>query len=152
MNRSTKILAAAVMLAGAISASAQSGVTMMNRSYQEAPPLPIAPAAGSGFAGYMGNGQRIWEVNLADQTIRKTIEKWAATSGWIFNFEHWAVERDLPVAAQTSFQGDFRGAVRSLLASTELTDLPLQPCFYNNAVLRVVHRAELCDRMASNDR
>jgi len=152
MNRPAKFLAAVVMLFGAIAANAQSGVTMMNRAYQETPQLPIAPAAGSALSGYMGNGQRIWEVSLADQTIRKTIEKWAASSGWIFNLEHWAVERDLPVAAQTAFQGDFRGAVRSLLASTELTDLPLQPCFYNNSVLRVVHRAEMCDRMASTDR
>lgn len=136
----------------ALTASAQTGVQMMNRSYQETPPLPIAPAAGSGMSGYMANGVRTWEVSMADGTIRRTLEKWAAASGWIFNMEHWGVDRDLPVAAQTMFQGDFRGAVRSLLASTELTDLPLQPCFYNNGVLRVVPRAELCDRMATNDR
>ena len=49
--------------------------------------------------------------------------------------------------AATSFEGDFRFAVRSLLKTTELTDLQLQPCFYANNVLRVVGRAELCDRM-----
>lgn len=120
----------------------------MNRSYQETPPLPLAPAPGAAFAGFGGNGARVWEATLADATIRRVIEKWALSGGWVFGLEHWAVERDLPVTAQTTFQGDFRGAVRSLLASTEFTDLPLQPCFFSNSVLRVVPRSEVCDRMS----
>lgn len=151
MNTSKFVLTVAILVMSASGAHAQSGIKMMNSAYQETPPLPIAPAAGSGFAGYTGNGQRVWDVTAADRTIRGTITRWAASSGWIFNVEHWTVDRDLPITAQTQFQGDFRGAVRSLLASTELTDLPLQPCFHNNSVLRVVPRAELCDRMASND-
>jgi hypothetical protein len=152
MNLNAKFFVLASLAITSISAFAQNGVQVINRAYQEAPPLPIVAATNSSFAGYQANGQRVWEVAMTDQTIRKALEKWSSMSGWTFNLEHWAVDRDLPVAAATSFQGDFRGAVRSLLASTELTDLPLQPCFYNNSVLRVVPRAELCDRMASNDR
>jgi hypothetical protein len=41
---------------------------------------------------------------------------------------------------------DFKNAVRKLLSSTDLTDRPLQPCFHTNKVLRVIPKAELCDR------
>jgi hypothetical protein len=33
-----------------------------------------------------------------------------------------------------------------LIEATELSDRPLQPCFYANQVLRVVPLAEACDR------
>jgi len=41
--------------------------------------------------------------------------------------------------------------VRGLLSSTDLTDFPVQPCFYSNNVLRVVTRAEVCDRMTASN-
>lgn len=152
MNISNKLCTVVILIGCAMAANAQNGVQVMNRAYQEAPPLPILPATSSPYSSYMANGQRVWQVVSTDVTIRGTIERWAGIGGWTFGVEHWASDRDLPVSAQTAFQGDFRGAIRSLLASTELTDLPLQPCFYNNGVLRVVPRAELCDRMAPNDR
>jgi len=34
----------------------------------------------------------------------------------------------------------------ALLASTELGDRPLRPCFYSNKVVRVVPYAQVCDR------
>lgn len=132
-----------------LNANAQ-GVDLMRRSYQDSPQLPIAPNAGSGFSIKKGNGVRLWAASTTDGTIRKVIEKWSLDSGWTFGLDHWAADRDLPIVAKSNFNGDFRGAVRYLLAATELTDLPLQPCFYNNSVLRVVPRAELCDRTASD--
>jgi hypothetical protein len=41
-------------------------------------------------------------------------------------------------------------AVRHLLAATELSERPLQPCFYSNQVLRVVPYAQACDRTAGS--
>lgn len=142
-----KHLTALALMAACVAAQAQ-GVDRVNRSYQETPALPLAPAPGTGFNGFNGVGEAIWEVQVSDMTVRRVLSRWAQSSGWVFGLEHYAADRDLPVHAQTAFRGDFRAAVRSLLASTELTDLPLQPCFYNNSVLRVVPRAELCDRMA----
>ena len=125
---------------------------MMRRSYSDAPPLPIAPAAGSGMGPLMANVSRDWTAHVKDGTVRGVLERWSQSAGWTFNVEHWTVNRDLPISADTVVRGDFKAAVRALLASTDLTDLPLQPCFYANAVLRVVPRSEVCDRMASSDR
>jgi hypothetical protein len=146
-----KYITALALIAACVGASAQ-GVDRVNRSYQETPALPFAPAPGTGFNGFNGVGEAIWEVHSADMTVRRVLERWSKTAGWMFGLEHYAVDRDLPVYAQTAFRGDFRSAVRSLLASSEMTDLPLQPCFYNNSVLRVVPRAELCDRMADTSK
>lgn len=88
-----------------------------------------------------------WRVTELDGTIRNTLKKWADLNNWIFRPEHWVVPHDFPVQGAMKFDGEFKSAVRQLLASTDLTDHPVQPCFYSNNVLRVVDRAELCDRM-----
>ncbi len=53
---------------------------------------------------------------------------------------------DIPLTATANFSDDFIGSVRALIEATELSDRPLQPCFYANQVLRVVPLAEACDR------
>lgn len=151
MKRKAQHLIACALLACSGLVHAQA-VDVMRRAYSDAQPLPIAPAAGSGLVGHSATGQREWTASVKDGTVRSVLEKWSISAGWIFGVEHWTVNRDLPISADTTFRGDYRAAVRSLLASSELTDLPLQPCFYSNAVLRVVPRSEICDRMAAADR
>lgn len=88
-----------------------------------------------------------YSVARSDRTLREALVKWASLSGWTFEPEHWAVARDIPVAGGASVDADFKTAVRMLLRSTELTDLPVQPCFYNaNHTLRVVPLADSCTR------
>lgn len=90
----------------------------------------------------------VFAVSAADQNLRKALQRWAALEGWTFSPEHWAVEVDIPIAASASFGSDFVGSVQSLVAATELSDHPLQPCFYANRVLRVVAYTLACDRTA----
>jgi hypothetical protein len=85
-------------------------------------------------------------VNTADVNFRNVLNRWSKTSGWTFGAEHWTVDRDIPVIASATLTTDFKDSVRSLLAATELTDMPLKPCFYSNLVVRVVPRAQKCDR------
>ncbi|CAM5222948.1 hypothetical protein CDEF62S_01250 [Castellaniella defragrans] len=87
-----------------------------------------------------------FEATPADGNIRRALGRWARTSGWTFEAEHWAVDVDIPLAGSAAFGSDFVPAVRDLLAATELGDRPLQPCFYANRVLRVVPLAQRCDR------
>jgi Toxin co-regulated pilus biosynthesis protein Q len=87
-----------------------------------------------------------FQVTPADQNFRKVLARWAQTSGWTFEPEHWTVSRDIPIAGSDSMVTDFKTAVRRLLKSTGLTDLPVQPCFYTNKVLRVIPASELCSR------
>lgn len=90
-----------------------------------------------------------FSVSPADNTIRQALERWALSAGWMFAAEHWAVDVDIPLVGQASFDADFKTAVRELLAATEMGDRPLQPCFYSNHVLRVVPHAQSCDRRSS---
>jgi len=84
----------------------------------------------------------------ADANIRRALVRWAKAAQWTFEPEHWTPDVDIPLAGSADFPPDFRQAVRQLLAATELSERPLQPCFYSNRVLRVVPLAQACDRTA----
>jgi len=90
----------------------------------------------------------LFQVSPQDGNIRLALRRWAASSGWTFEAEHWAVDVDIPIVGSAVFSLEFDQAVQQLLASTELSDRPLQPCFYANKVLRVVPYAQNCDRTA----
>lgn len=83
-----------------------------------------------------------------DATLRAVLSQWAGAAGWTFQPQHWSVNVDIPLAGSAEFGTDFKQAVRALLAATELTDRPVQPCFYTNRVLRVVPYTQACDPTA----
>lgn len=87
-----------------------------------------------------------FSVSQTDRHLRQALTRWAGLSGWRFEPEHWAVDIDVPLSASAKFSDDFVSSVQALLAATELSDRPLQPCFYSNQVLRIVPVAEPCDR------
>lgn len=87
-----------------------------------------------------------YSVSPQDSNLRTALLRWATIAGWTFEPEHWAVDADIPIVGSASFTADFKPAVQDLLASTELADRPLQPCFYSNRVLRIVPYAQSCDR------
>lgn len=93
-----------------------------------------------------------YQVSPEDGNIRLALSRWASSAGWTFQAEHWAVDVDIPIVGSAAFELVFDEAVQQLLASTELSDRPLQPCFYANRVLRVVPYAQSCDRTASPER
>jgi hypothetical protein len=148
-------LASILLMSVSCTAAYSQAVEIVPKAYQEGPSqrgpvIPIAP-----LAGVLSKGMATtlhWDVTMTDGTIRKVLEKWALSAGWTFGPEYWNAERDLPVMAKISFTGDFRLAVRNLLNTTAMTDVPVQPCFYNNDVLRVVPSAEICDRMVAQSR
>lgn len=88
----------------------------------------------------------VFAVTPEDQHLRLALSRWSGLSGWRFQPEHWGVDVDIPLTAGASFTDDFVTSVQALVASTELSDRPLQPCFYTNQVLRVVTASEPCDR------
>lgn len=113
----------------------------------------LKPAAetvpgGNTRAGAMSAPFALYAVSPADYTIRQALERWARLASWTFSAEHWAVDVDIPLVGEATFETDFKSAVRELLAATEMGDRPLQPCFYSNRVLRVVSYAQVCDRRA----
>lgn len=108
-----------------------------------APPKPLPPPIPT------------WTVSPQDKTIRETLAKWAASAGWTFSplgRDYWTVPQDFDVVASDTFRGDFKDAVRKLIASTELTKTPLQPCFFSNRAVRVILINEECAAQASQGR
>ncbi|MDX3896079.1 MAG: TcpQ domain-containing protein [Pusillimonas sp.] len=122
---------------------------------QLAIPLPVStpPAGAAGTAAPEPFfAAPVFQVSPQDGNLRLALGRWAASSGWTFEAEHWAVDVDVPIVGSAAFDLEFDQAVQQLLASTELSDRPLQPCFYANKVLRVVPYAQSCDRTAAPER
>lgn len=88
----------------------------------------------------------VFRVSPADVTLRAALSRWAREAGWTFSVEHWTVEVDIPIDGAAEFPLPFVPAVQALVGSTELSDYPLQPCFYRNQVLRIVPYARACGR------
>lgn len=88
----------------------------------------------------------VLSVTPNDKTIRDVLQRWSKQSGWTHEQEHWQVARDLPVRGSENYEIDFRSAVRALLDTSRMTDMPVQPCFHSNKVMRVVAEAELCNK------
>lgn len=102
-----------------------------------APPKPVPPPVPT------------WTVSPQDKTIREALKNWTLRAGWTFEPEYWTLPMDIPVTASATFSGDFKTAVRQLIAATELSDTPSQPCFYQNRVVRVVPINQVCDQMSA---
>lgn len=93
-----------------------------------------------------------YQVSPRDLTLRAALASWARAAGWTFEPEHWTVDADIPIVGSARFDLEFKSAVQELVASTELADKPLQPCFYSNRVLRIVPYAQSCDRTVGASR
>ncbi len=86
-----------------------------------------------------------YSVSPEDGNLPRALRRWAHAAGWTFEAEHWTLAADIPITAGANLGSDFHRAVSALLASTEMADLPVQPCFYQNRVLRVIAYAQRCD-------
>jgi len=125
---------ATVVTDEAASAARHPGTSRAAQAVAAAPDEPTAPA------------RNVYSVTPDDGHLRQALSRWTGLSGWRFQPEHWAVDVDVPISAGAAFGDDFVEAVQRLVATTELSDRPLQPCFYSNQVLRVVAASEPCDR------
>ena len=150
------LLSAGLVLAVA-NVCAQSIIKVVPEPYVQPTPLPLGPGdvqsalgpSNATIAASLPKPAPVWVAKGHHGTVRQVLDTWSKAAGWTFAPEHWTVNRDFPITGELKVQGDFAAAVRELLASTELTDFPVQPCFYSNSVLRVVLVTEKCDRTVS---
>ncbi len=109
---------------------------------------PVAPATPIKTLPPAPKPPQAWPVSPQNKTIRETLAGWAAKDGtWTFNpvgRQHWTVAEDFDVVASDTMYGTFIEAVQQLVATTELTKTPVQPCFYSNHVVRVIYTNEQC--------
>lgn len=85
---------------------------------------------------------KMWSVSTSDTNFRQLLDHWTQQEGWKLV---WGYGQDVPIVGDDTFTGDFRFAARRALASTELTDTPIKPCFYSNHTMRVVSFTTQCD-------
>lgn len=83
-----------------------------------------------------------YRVAPSDVNLRIVLEKWARYVGWT---AVWDVEKDILIGNAGEKAADFKTSVRWLLSSTELGDLVVKPCFYNNSVVRIVRKTVKCN-------
>jgi hypothetical protein len=73
---------------------------------------------------------------LPGTTLRETLERWAAPSGWTVR---WASDRSYPIKGRASFEGDFVEAAGALVRSfRHLTPPPIARFYLRNQELRIV--------------
>lgn len=83
-----------------------------------------------------------YRVAPSDVNLRIVLERWARLVGWT---AVWDVEKDIPIGNAGQKTADFKTSVRWLLSATELSDLVVKPCFYNNSVVRIVRKTVKCN-------
>lgn len=94
---------------------------------------------------------RIWQIDPSDGTVRQALARWAREDGWLFGSDQWRVNWDLPIEAPASFTAEtFEEATRALADAIALSETPINPCFYENKVLRVIPYNQSCDRTTSH--
>lgn len=77
-----------------------------------------------------------------DENLRLLVARWAKAVGWT---AVWNVDVDIEIGTAGEKANDFKNAVRWLLSSTEFSDVKVKPCFYSNAVVRVVRKTVKCN-------
>jgi len=139
----------------ALASASHASQTVQAMPLVSSPHTTVADAAEPAFVALPSappptetNAQPSFRATPADVNIRRALARWAKTAQWSFEPEHWTLDVDIPLAGSADFPADFKQAVQQLLAATELSERPLQPCFYSNKVLRVVPLAQACDRTA----
>jgi len=140
-------------------APAAGGPRPLATVFGEAPAVPTAPAVPIVQAPVAAPPPPppappppVFEIVRSDRNFREALGRWSKAAGWVHEAEHWTVPFDISVAGADAFTGDFRAAVRALLATTGVNGTPLKPCFHSNRVLRVVLEAQPCDKSAADVR
>ena len=150
MSNINKYLLLAACINASASAFAQAVKTIdapyVSASTASAPVAPQAAPDLTALDAAIGAKAVHYTVARSDENFRLALTRWTKVAGWEFAPEHWAAARDIPVNGSADFGTDFKAAVRGLLKASELSDLPVQPCFYSNSVLRVIPINELCAR------
>ncbi len=136
-------------LASAVQVAAQASVPSLPVQAVAAASVPQTAAAVAAVAAVATEPAKPAPTFSVRQreSIRETLARWSQDAGWTHLPEHYTVDFDIQILGSVEPYTDFRAGVRALLATTSMTERPLQPCFYSNQVLRVVLRTQRCDQI-----
>lgn len=84
---------------------------------------PRVPANTEALAPMKSDSPSDWTVELADQTFYQTLLRWCRLAGWQLV---WEADRDFPIDAQVTLQGNFLHALDQSMRSLRETDYPVQ--------------------------
>jgi hypothetical protein len=138
-----KPISAAAKAAVAQEAQAKAAAALAAQESAKAlPPNQAGKPQGVVVARPAGPEKRTWDVRVDDQSIYRTLSRWAAQANPKRQIA-WEIPREFEVSAGDSgdpFFGTFEEAVDRVLDSYESSDYPPKGCFYSNGVVRVVRR------------
>lgn len=78
---------------------------------------------------------RVWELDPADGSLRRSLDKWAKMAGWQVV---WELSYDFPVALYARVEGTFEDALSAVSKSVRNTETPVKLTLYEgNRVVRV---------------
>lgn len=137
-----KPISPAAKAAAAQEAQAKAAALAAQESAKTLPPAQAGKPQGAVVARPAGPEKRNWDVRVDDQSIYRTLSRWAAQANPKRQIA-WEIPREFEVSAGDSsdpFFGTFEEAVDRVLDSYESSDYPPKGCFYSNGVVRVVRR------------
>jgi len=70
----------------------------------------------------------VWSLQTQDKTLYHSISRWAQSANWQLM---WEAERDFPIQAQISIEGNFTAAIQMVMNSLANSDYPLQAVMNN---------------------
>ena len=107
-----------------------------------APPQALAQSA-LGQPGAPARAQR-FQVTASDGVLRHALERWASIEGVQLE---WELDRDHVIAGDADFGASFAEALRRVLESTALSDVPLRACLHAQEprnLVRIVRLSAAC--------
>lgn len=87
----------------------------------------------------------VYNVEVADGRISKTVDRWAKLSGKQMVWD--AGDVDYPIEAAAAFGPELRGALGGLFGALQGAETPLRACIYDNqpnSVIRVIRSTAKC--------
>jgi len=90
------------------------------------PPRPTLPNPSGPMAAARIPAQEpvaVWSLLTQDKTLYHSLSRWAQLANWQLM---WEADRDFPIQAQISIEGNFTSAMQLVMNSLASTDYPLQ--------------------------
>lgn len=82
--------------------------------------------------------QQVWQIQLADHTLKGALTRWAHHAGWQLV---WDAPVDFSIDATATVDGTFGDALRAVIGSLSHSETPIQAILYHgNKVVRIVEK------------
>jgi len=122
---------AATPIAPAPTAATNRSVAAVVLDPQAAPSKPIDPA----------QQVKTYQLKTTDITVRLALDRWLRDAKMQLSYE---ASEEFPASVEGDYSGTISEVLFKLMTSVKQSQYPLRACEYDNRVVLVVHRDEVC--------